>query len=82
MQQIAGVGMSLEASKYSDGALRKLEDLRWRREVIQGWIDCSGASTESQVQLQEKLNQVNSELRVLETVDTVHEGDPNLKQAG
>ena len=76
------MGMSAEQSQYQQWRLQKLVELRWQREVIEGWLGCSGTPTDSLAQLHEMLGRVNDELQALAAVDTVDEGDPNLKQVG
>jgi hypothetical protein len=56
----------LERPDQSDSVLRKLVELRWQREVVERWVDCSEITAESKVQLQEMLSEVNRELRALE----------------
>jgi hypothetical protein len=75
------VGMNAEESHYQRSRQQRLVELRWRYEVIQRWLDGCTTSAESQAQLQEMLDLVKSELRALAAADTVHEGDPNLKQS-
>jgi hypothetical protein len=56
----------LESQAQSDSVFSKLVELRWQREVVERWVDCSEITAESKVQLQEMLSEVNRELRALE----------------
>ncbi len=64
--QLTGIGISCEQSKYPESRLQRLLALRWQREIIECWLDCPKTPAESQVQLQEMLTHVNSELQALE----------------
>ncbi len=47
--------MSSEQSNHPESRLQKLVELRWQREVLERWLDCSETPGESQTQLQEML---------------------------
>ena len=81
-KQPIGLGMRIESSNYPESRLPKVVELRWQREVIERWLDCSGTSPESQAELQEMLTRVDAEL---ETLEASHRGGcqgRTLKQTG
>jgi hypothetical protein len=69
---------------FPESRLHRLVELRWQREVIERWLDCSGISDESHAQLVEMLAEVNSELQVVEArlSDSVGHNNMKPKQAG
>jgi hypothetical protein len=80
--QLTDMGMSCEQSSYPEARLQKLVELRCQREVIERWMECSGTPGDSQVQLQEMLDHVRSELQTLETASPVDKDGTNINQAG
>jgi hypothetical protein len=68
----------LERPDQSDSALKKLVELRWQREVVERWVDCSEITTGSKVQLQEMLSEVSRELRALEAARQLDRTNANL----
>ena len=79
--QLTDIGMSCEQSSYPEARLQKLVELRCQREVIERWMECSGTPGDSQVQLQEMLDHVKSELQTLEAVSPVDRDETNMSQA-
>jgi hypothetical protein len=80
--QLTGPGTSCKQPKYPESRLQRLVELRWRREIIECWLDCPNAPLESKAQLQEMLTYVKSELQVLEATLLINESNAHLKQAG
>ena len=74
--------MTLEQSKIVESRLQRLVELRWQREVIARWLAGSGTPVESQSQLEEMFEQVNTELQALEGTPAMAEGDIDTGQAG
>jgi len=74
--------MGPDTPEQSDRALRKLVELRWQREVIQRWVQCSVIAAESQEQLQEMLSDVDLELQALEAASSVDKTKAILRKAG
>lgn len=56
----------LEGPDQSDTVVSKLVELRWQREVVERWVNCSEVTAESKVQLHEMLSEMSRELRALE----------------
>jgi len=72
--------MILEQPQYGESKMRKVIELRWQRDVIERWLDCSGISEESHAQLQEMLAEVNSALQAVAGSFFISEGRVNMKQ--
>jgi hypothetical protein len=56
-------------------------ELRRQQEIIERWIECSGAPGDSQAHFQEMLDHVRSELQTLEAASAVDKDDTTLKRA-
>ena len=55
-----------EGPDQSDTVVSKLVELRWQREVVERWVNCSEVTAESKVRLHEVLSEMSRELRALE----------------